>query len=98
MAIKPWMLPFLLAFGGVVSDFATTTIALNFCTGLFETHINYSPLWALAIFWTAIAVLTLTLPRKKPWSLGIGGLALMSYIGAINNTLVILGLFSGLVI
>jgi len=98
MAIKPWMLPFLLALGGVISDFATTMIALNFCTGLHETHIQYSPIWALMIFWTAIAILTLTLPRKKPWSIGINGLALMSYIGAINNTLVILGLFSGLVI
>jgi len=98
VAIKPWMLPFLLALGGVVSDFATTKIALNYCTGLRETHIQYSPVLALFIFWTAITVLTLALPRKKPWSLGISGLALMSYIGAINNTLVILGLFSGLVV
>jgi hypothetical protein len=92
------MLPFLLALGGVVSDFATTTVGLNFCTGLCETHPQYSPVWALLFFWTAITVLTLALPRKKPWSLGIDGIALMSYIGTINNILVILGLFSGLVI
>ncbi len=98
MTIKPWMLPFLLALGGVISDFATTTIALNYCTGLRETHIQYSPVWALAIFWTAITLLSLALPRKKPWTTSINGLALASYIGAVNNTLVILGLFSGLVI
>jgi hypothetical protein len=92
------MLPFLLALGGVISDFTTTTIALNFCTGLHETHVQYNPVWALLIFWMAIAALTLTLPRKKPWSIGINGLALVSYIGAINNILVMLGLFSGLVI
>jgi hypothetical protein len=98
MAPKTWMLPFLLALGGVLSDYATTTIALNFCTGLHETHVQYSPVLALTIFWTAITVLTLALPRKKPWTIGINGLALASYIGAINNTLVILGLFTGLVI
>jgi len=98
MAPKTWMLPFLIALGGVLADYATTTIALNFCTGLHETHAMYSPVLALAIFWTAISVLTLALPKKKPWTIGINGLALASYIGAVNNTLVILGLFTGLVI
>ncbi|MEM2130276.1 MAG: hypothetical protein QXZ70_06730 [Candidatus Bathyarchaeia archaeon] len=98
MKIKPWMLPFLLALGGVITDFATTTIALNFCTGLYETHPNYNPIYALTIFWTAIAALTLTLPKNKPWTLSINGIALASYIGTINNTLVILGLCYGLVI
>jgi len=96
MALKTWILPFIIAFGGVLSDYTTTTIALNFCTGLHETHAMYSPVLALAIFWGAISVLTLTLPRKKPWTTGINGLALASYIGAINNILVILGLFTGL--
>jgi len=98
MILKSWMLPFILALGGILSDYTTTTIALNFCTGLYETHMQYSPVFALLIFWTAITALTLTLPRKKPWTLGINGLALASYIGAINNMLVILGLYSGLVI
>jgi hypothetical protein len=92
------MLPFLLALSGVIADYATTIIGLNFCSGLYEINPQYSPVWALLIFWGAIAVLTVALPKKKPWTLSINGLALTPYIGAINNTLVILGLFSGLVI
>jgi len=98
MPLKLWMLPFLLALGGGVSDYVTTTIALTMCTGLYETHPQYSPVWALLIFWGAIAVLTLALPKEKPWTLSINALALASYIGAVNNTLVILGLFPGLVV
>jgi len=94
--LKQWMSPFLLALGGVVSDYITTNIGLGI--GFYETHPQYHPVWALLIFWGALAVLTLTLPRKKPWNLSIHGLALTSYLGAINNTLVILGLFPGLVI
>jgi hypothetical protein len=90
------MLPFLLALGGIITDYATMTIGLNFCTGLYETNPQYSPIWALLVFWGAITVLTLTLPKKKPWTLSINGLALASYIGTINNTLVILGLFPGI--
>ena len=98
MTFKQWMTPFLIALGGVLSDYATTTYALNFCTGLYETHPQYSPIWALLIFWGAIAVLTLTLPKKKPWNISINGIASASFIGAVNNLLVILGVFSGLVI
>ncbi len=98
MILKSWMLPFFLALGGIISDYTTTTIGLNFYTGLYETQMQYSPVFALLIFWTAITILTLTLPRKKPWTLGINGLAIASYIGTINNILVILGLYSGLVI
>jgi len=94
MSVKSWMLPFLLALGGVISDYITTTIGLSM--GFYETHLAYNPLWALLIFWGAIALLVLALPRKKPWTLGINGLALISYLGAVNNTLVILGLFPGL--
>jgi hypothetical protein len=36
------------------------------------------------------------MPRKKPWSLGVYGLAIVSYLGAVNNLLVILGVFTGL--
>jgi len=96
MSLKLWMLPFLLALGGVICDYATTTIGLTMCTGLYETHPQYHPAWALLTFWGAIAVLTLTLPKQKPWNIGISGFALTSYIGAVNNTLVILGLFPGL--
>jgi len=93
---RGWVTPFIVALGGVLSDYATTTYALNFCTGLYETHPQYSPIWALIIFWGAIALLTLTLPRRGPWRISIDALALVSYTGAINNILVILGLFSGI--
>ena len=98
MTLKRWMTPFLIALGGILSDYATTTYALNFCTGLYETHPQYSPLWALLIFWGAITILTLTLPKKKTWSLSINSLALASYTGAINNILVILRLSPGIVL
>jgi len=98
MTLKQWMTPFLIALGGVLSDYATTMYALNFCTGLYETHPHYSPVWALLIFWGALALLTLTLPKKKPWSLSINSLAFASYIGAINNILVILNLFPGITV
>lgn len=92
--LKTWMLPFLLALGGVVSDYMTTTIGLKM--GFFETNPQYSPVWALLVFWGAITILTLTRPRKKTWTVAANGLALSSFIGAANNTLVILGLFPGL--
>lgn len=90
------LLPFILSLGGVLSDYLTTTIGLGL--GFYETHPAYHPLKALLIFWGAITVLTLLLPREKPWRTSINGIALASYLGALNNTLVILGLFSGLVI
>jgi len=87
-------MPFAISLGGVVSDYVTTTIGLSL--GFVETHITYSPIWALTIFWVAVSVLSLSLPRKKIWYLAINGLASASYLGFVNNTLVILGVFSGL--
>jgi len=98
VSVKPWMLPFLLSLCGVIADYATTTIGLNFFTGFLETNVSYSPIEALLYFWGAIAVLTVALPRKRPWSWGTAGLALASYIGAVNNVLVIIGLFPGFLI
>ncbi len=94
MRLKLWVLPFLLALGGVLSDYATTTIGLSM--GFHETHPQYHPAWALLVFWGAIALLTLALPEDQQRNLSTNGLALASYIGTVNNTLVILGLFSGL--
>ena len=89
-------IPFLLSSIGVLFDYITTRIGLNL--GLYETHSYYHPLLALLVFWGAVAVLVTTLPDKKPWTLGINGLAVMSFLGGINNTLVIFGVFHGLVI
>jgi len=88
------MTPFILSLGGVLADYVTTTIGLGL--GFTETHPQYHPLTALAIFWGAITVLTLTMPRRSPWNLAVHGIALVSFLGGVNNLLVILGVFPGL--
>jgi len=92
--VKSWVLPFLLALGGVVSDYISTIIGLSL--GFHETNPQYHPLWALLYFWGVLAILTVALPRKKTSTISVNGLALASYIGAINNVLVMLGIFQGL--
>jgi len=94
MPVGKRFLPFTLSLGGVLLDYLTTTIGLGL--GFYEVHPAYHPLKALLIFWGAITVLTLLLPSGKLWTMSINGIALASYIGAVNNTLLILGLFSGL--
>jgi len=90
------MSAFLISLIGVAADYVSTRIGLG--RGFYETHPQYHPLIALAIFWTAMAVLTLSLPRGRWWEGSIRFIAAWSFLGAINNTLVILGVFSGLVI
>lgn len=92
--LKSLVLPFLLALGGVASDYISTIIGLSL--GFYETHPQYHPLWALLYFWGALVVLTVALPKKKTSTISVNGLALASYIGTINNVLVILGIFQGL--
>jgi hypothetical protein len=89
-------LPFLLSLSGVLLDYLTTIIGLSL--GFYETHSAYHPLKALFIFWGAITLLVLLLPKERIWKISINGLALISYLGFVNNTLVILGTFSGLTI
>lgn len=93
-SLRAWILPFLLALGGVILDYVTTTIGLSM--GFFETNPQYHPVWALVVLWGAIVILVLTVPKKRSWIVAANGLALSSYLGVANNTLVILGLFSGL--
>ncbi|MCW4026766.1 MAG: hypothetical protein NWE76_04710 [Candidatus Bathyarchaeota archaeon] len=92
--LKTWIMPFLLALGGVITDYMTTVAGLSM--GFFETNPRYHPVSAVLVFWAAITILTLAVPRKRTWIMAANGLALSSYIGVANNTLVILGLFSGL--
>ena len=94
MDVLKKFLPFMLSLGGVLSDFITTTIGLGL--GFYETHPNYHPLSALLIFWGVIAILVLLLPKERPWRLSINTIAMISYLGAVNNTLVIAGIFPGL--
>ena len=88
--LETWMQPFLVSLCGVLSDFATTILGLHM--GFCEACPKYHPVWALAVFWGSIAILTLTLPREKPWNLPTFGLSAASFLGAVNNILVILGL------
>ena len=90
------IIPFLVSLCGVVSDYITTRIGLSL--GFYETHPQYHPVLALLIFWGAITLLTATMPKKKIWMSAVYGLAVVSFLGAINNTLVILGIFSGLIL
>ncbi|MEM4981231.1 MAG: hypothetical protein QXI48_04245 [Candidatus Bathyarchaeia archaeon] len=90
------LIPFLISLSGILLDYWTTTIGLNM--GFVETHPEYHPLKALAIFWSAITILTISLPKTRRWRISINILALFPYLGVINNVLVILGIFPGLFI
>lgn len=99
MAQKPntnVLIPFLISLAGVIADYFTTSIGLGL--GFHETHTQYHPALAIVIFWSALTLLTLTLPEGRTWRIGKNILASTSFLGFINNTLVILGVFSGLVI
>ena len=86
--------PYLISLVGVVSDYLTTTIGLG--RGFYETNASYNPFFALTIFWGCLAVFTLALPKTRIWSISKNMLASISFLGAVNNTLVILNVFSGL--
>lgn len=90
------ILPFLISLAGIIADNLTTRIGLSL--GFYETHLQYQPVYALIIFWSALTLLTLTLPKGKFWGITKNALASAAFLGSVNNTLVILGLFSGLII
>jgi len=87
---------FVISLMGVAADYVSTCLGLG--RGFYETHLQYHPLLALAIFWVAVAVLALSLPRGRWWEGSIRFIAAWSFLGAVNNTLVILGIFGGLII
>ena len=88
------VLPFLISLSGIIADYITTRIGLGL--GFYETHLQYHPAYALIIFWGALALLTFTLPKSKFWGTTKYVIASASFLGAVNNTLVIFGFFSGL--
>lgn len=88
--------PFLLALGGISTDYLTTHIGLSF--GLHEAHSNYHPIYSLIIFFTLLYLLTNLLPKQKLWKQCIVGVALLSYFGTVHNILVLAGIFPGLMI
>jgi hypothetical protein len=89
-------MPFILSSLGVIGDFVTTNLGL--ARGFVETHLTYSPIYAIIIFWISILILQFTLPRGKIWYLSIIIISLFSFLGLINNSFVLLGVFPGLVI
>lgn len=86
--------PFLLALGGVLTDFLTTQIGLTI--GLHEANPNYHPVYAGVTFFTMLYLLTKLLPPKDSWKNLIMGIAILSYFGTIHNLFVLLGVFPGL--
>ena len=91
-----FFIPYLLVVLGVVFDWTTTQIGLS--RGFYETHSVYTPLNAFAIFMAALIFLDLLLgdfPFKRQYQSVI---ACMSFLGAINNILVLLGVFGGLIL
>ncbi|MFH0749284.1 MAG: hypothetical protein V1915_05165 [Candidatus Bathyarchaeota archaeon] len=87
-------LPFFISLIGVLADYVTTTVGLNL--GFYETHPQYHPAWALLIFWGCLTVLTLTFPKRRFWEMTKNAIASASFLGSVNNTLVIFKIFSGL--
>ena len=87
------ILPYLISLFGIVSDHLTTTIGLGLSFN--ETNLSYNPILAVAIFWGTIAFLNLMLPKGKVLTYSKNTLVLTSFLGVVNNTLVITGIFSG---
>ena len=84
--------PFFVSGLGCLADYVSTRIGLSL--GFYETHVYYHPLLALAIFWGALTVLHVAGASRK----GALFIASWAFLGAVNNALVILGVFGGLVL
>ena len=88
------ILPFIISFIGVISDLFTTNVGLKI--GLHEAHHLYNPVFAIAIFWGCIAILNLLLSDRRALTFSTYAVAFYSFLGMINNILVISGIFPGL--
>jgi len=86
-------IPFFTAAIGVILDASTTLTGLSM--GLHETHPDYNPVIALMIFWSLIAVVRI-LPRTRIVRFFIILLSAAPFLGAVNNSLVIMDFYSGL--
>jgi hypothetical protein len=77
---------------GVGLDWVTTQAGLGM--GYDETHLTYHPFLALMIFVSSVSLL-MALPRGRKWDAAICFLASWSFLGTLNNILVIMGVFGG---
>jgi hypothetical protein len=91
---RSFLPPFLLALCGVILDYVFTTMGLTM--GFYEMNPQYHPAWALLYFWGIMVMFALFMPKRKIRMLSLYGLSAVSYMGVLNNALVILGLFRGL--
>jgi hypothetical protein len=87
-------IPLGVASSGIILDYVTTSVGLQ--CGLSEANPAYHPLWAVIVFFSLITLLTVLFRRQRHLKWSIIGFASLSYLGAINNALVLLGLFPGL--
>ena len=95
MSKSGWsVLPYLISLLGVLLDYLTTTIGSGL--GFYESYPSFNPLLALAIFWGTLAFLNLMLPRRRVLAVSKDIFVLVPFLGAVNNTLVITGVFPGL--
>jgi len=94
VSLKSLTLPFFIILGGIIGDYISTIIGLNI--GLVEANPQFNPMWALIIYWGAITILYLTCHHKKLWTVCANTIASTSYLGFINNILLILRVFLGI--
>ena len=88
------LVPYIIATLGITSDLMTTQLGL--AKGLREAHASYHPIYAFAIFWSTLTIATIAFPKRAPWRITTYAIAYISFLGAFNNILVILGVFGGL--
>ena len=89
-------IPYLIVVSGVISDWVTTHIGLS--RGFYETHPTYTPVNALLIFTALLLIIEFSLGNFKYKRQYQSIIACMSFLGTINNTLVLFGFFGGLVL
>jgi len=80
--------PMLLVLVGVLLDYVTIVAGLGL--GYCEASPSYCPLKALFILTAVTVMLTHALPDKRPWTFVAKGPAILPYLAALNNMLVML--------
>jgi len=88
--------PLLISWFGCNLDAVSTQVGLSM--GFYETHMQYNPVIALLIFVVANIVLAVSLPDTKKFNVAKCIFAAFSFFGVVNNALVILGIFGGIII
>jgi len=88
MLEKKW-LPFAVSIMGCSSDYVTSLIGLS--RGFYEAHPNYSPITALSLF-LGISCLSLLPIKNRLFKLSILAIVSSSFIGAVSNSLLLMGI------